>query len=60
MGGANSSAVVIDMKNFQQFSMDESTWIATVGAGTLLEDVTDRMHDAGSRVIAKVSAHEGS
>ncbi|KAL1618757.1 hypothetical protein SLS56_010448 [Neofusicoccum ribis] len=53
LGGANSSAVVIDMKNFQQFSMDESTWIATVGAGTLLEDVTDRMHDAGSRVIAK-------
>ncbi|KAF4302935.1 Oxygen oxidoreductase covalent FAD-binding site [Botryosphaeria dothidea] len=53
LGGANSSAVVIDMKNFQQFDMDTNTWIATVGAGTLLEDVTDRMHDAGGRVIAK-------
>lgn len=42
------------MKNFQQFDMDTNTWIATVGAGTLLEDVTDRMHDAGGRVIAKV------
>lgn len=45
------------MKNFQQFSMNESSWIATVGAGTLLEDVTDRMHDAGRRVIAKVRSN---
>lgn len=43
------------MKKFQQFDMDSTTWIATVGAGTLLEDVTDRMHEAGGRVIAKVS-----
>src|SRR5271170_1017067 len=40
------------MKNFQQFDMDKSTWIATIGAGTLLEDVTKRLYDAGHRAIA--------
>ena len=33
------------MKNFQQFSMDKSTWQATIGGGTLLGDVTKRLHD---------------
>jgi hypothetical protein len=32
--------------------MDEKTWRATVGAGTLLGDVTKRMHDAGGRAMA--------
>jgi hypothetical protein len=40
------------MKNFQQFSMDTSTWIATIGAGTLLDDVTKRLDHAGGRAIA--------
>src|SRR5271156_5767926 len=40
------------MKNFQQFSMDKSTWIATIGAGTLLDDVTNRLYNAGGRAIA--------
>ncbi|OMP89069.1 Reticuline oxidase [Diplodia seriata] len=52
LGGANSSAIVVDMKNFQHFSMDNSTWTATIGAGTLLQDVTDRLHAAGGRTIA--------
>ncbi|KAF4543435.1 Oxygen oxidoreductase covalent FAD-binding site [Lasiodiplodia theobromae] len=52
LGGKGSSAIVIDMKKFQQFSMDEDTWVATIGAGTLLEDVTDRLHNAGGRTIA--------
>ncbi|OJD38903.1 glucooligosaccharide oxidase [Diplodia corticola] len=52
LGGANSSAIVIDMKKFQHFSMDESTWTATIGAGTLLGDVTTRLHAAGNRTIA--------
>ena len=40
------------MRNFQQFSIDQSTSIATIGSGTLLEDVTKRLHDAGGRAIA--------
>ena len=40
------------MKNFQQFHMDKSTWIATIGAGTLLDDVTKRLNNAGGRAIA--------
>jgi FAD/FMN-containing dehydrogenase len=40
------------MKNFQQFSMDRSTWQATIGGGTLLGDVTERLHDNGERAMA--------
>ena len=40
------------MKNFQHFDMDKSTWIATIGAGTLLDDVTKRLNNAGGRAIA--------
>ncbi|ELR04311.1 hypothetical protein VC83_06007 [Pseudogymnoascus destructans] len=50
--GGVSGAVVIDLRNFQQFSMDRTTWQATVGAGTLLGDLTKRMHEAGNRAMA--------
>ncbi|KAJ7132332.1 hypothetical protein C8R44DRAFT_612480 [Mycena epipterygia] len=50
--GGEDGAVVVDMVEFQQFSMDNSTWQATIGAGTLLADVTSRLHDAGGRAIA--------
>ncbi|KFX99752.1 hypothetical protein V490_01673 [Pseudogymnoascus sp. VKM F-3557] len=50
--GGVSGAVVIDLKNFQQFSMDHTTWRATVGAGTLLGDLSKRMHEAGNRAMA--------
>lgn len=40
------------MKDFQQFSMNYTTWHATIGAGTLLEDVTDRLYHAGRRAMA--------
>jgi FAD/FMN-containing dehydrogenase len=43
---------VVDLKNFQQFSMDKSTWKATIGGGTLLRDVTKRLHDNGKRAMA--------
>jgi FAD/FMN-containing dehydrogenase len=32
--------------------MDTNTWIATIGAGTLLGDVTDRLNSSGNRAIA--------
>lgn len=44
--------MVIDLKHFQKFSMNYQTWRATVGAGTLLGDVTERMHHAGGRAMA--------
>jgi FAD/FMN-containing dehydrogenase len=44
-------AVVIDLINFQRFSMDNDTWLATIGAGTRLGDVAERLHKAGSRAI---------
>ncbi|KAL5352732.1 hypothetical protein ACLOAV_002680 [Pseudogymnoascus australis] len=50
--GGVSGAVVIDLKNFQQFSMDPTTWRATAGAGTLLGDLQKRMHEAGNRAMA--------
>jgi len=32
--------------------MDKVTWYATIGAGTLLGDVTTKLHDAGGRAFA--------
>jgi len=50
--GGTSGAISIDMVNFQEFSMDNTTWQATIGAGTLLGDMTTKLHDAGNRAIA--------
>ncbi|KAF9262316.1 FAD-binding domain-containing protein [Marasmius fiardii PR-910] len=50
--GGEDGALVIDMVNFQQFSMDQETGHATIGSGTLLGDVTKRLHDAGGRAMA--------
>ncbi|KAJ5889814.1 FAD linked oxidase N-terminal [Penicillium tannophilum] len=51
LGGVDG-AVAIDMKNFQQFSMNTTNWEATIGSGTLLTDVTKRLHDAGGRAMS--------
>lgn len=51
IGGAND-AIVVDLKNFQQFSIDKGTWQATIGGGTLLRDVTKRLHENGNRAMA--------
>lgn len=51
LGGVDG-AVVIDLKHFQKFSMNKETFRATIGAGTLLGDLTKRMHDAGGRAMA--------
>jgi hypothetical protein len=50
LGGTNG-AVVVDLKNFQQFSMDDTTFDATIGAGTLLGDIDKRLHSAGGRAM---------
>jgi hypothetical protein len=49
--GGISGQMVIDLKHFQKFQMDHKTWRATIGAGTLLGDVTQRLHDDGKRAI---------
>ncbi|KAJ9306222.1 CAZyme family AA7 [Paecilomyces variotii] len=51
LGGVDGE-VVVDLKNFQQFSMNNETWRATIGAGTLLGDVTTRLYNAGGRAMA--------
>ncbi|KAJ7065290.1 hypothetical protein C8F01DRAFT_738244 [Mycena amicta] len=50
--GGEDGVVVLDLFHFQQFRMDNSTWYATIGAGTLLADLTTRLHNAGNRAIA--------
>ncbi|KAF1956355.1 FAD-binding domain-containing protein [Byssothecium circinans] len=50
--GGSDNAIVVDLKNFQQFSMDNTTWQATIGGGTLLGDVTKRLHESGNRAMA--------
>lgn len=52
IGGGEDGTIVVDMHKFQQFSMDKSTWQATIGAGTPLGDVTKRLHDNGKRAMA--------
>ncbi|KAJ5949670.1 FAD linked oxidase N-terminal [Penicillium verhagenii] len=51
LGGVDG-AVVVDMKEFQQFSMNTTNWEATIGSGTLLTDVTTRLHNAGGRAMS--------
>ncbi len=50
--GGDSGEVAIDMVNFQDFSMDKTTWHATIGAGSKLGDVTQKLHDNGGRAFA--------
>lgn len=50
--GDGDGAVVVDLVKFQKFEMNRETWRATVGSGTLLGDLTTRMHNAGGRAMA--------
>jgi len=51
LGGVDGE-LAIDLVNMQHFAMDTSTWQATIGSGTRLGDVTQRLHDNGKRAIA--------
>ncbi|KAI9042671.1 FAD-binding oxidoreductase [Aspergillus affinis] len=50
--GGDDGAVVVDVKNFQQFDMDENTHVATIGAGTRLRDIDTRLYNAGGRAMS--------
>ena len=40
------------MVNFQNVSVDKTTWQATIGPGARLGDVTQKLHDMGGRAFA--------
>lgn len=50
--GGTDGAVAIDLKHLKHFSMDNTTWQATIGAGSLLSDVTQRLSHAGGRAMS--------
>ncbi|CAG8398300.1 unnamed protein product [Penicillium salamii] len=56
--GNHYGAVVVDLKHLQQFSMNRTNWQATIGAGTLLGDVTKQLHNAGRRAMSHGTCHE--
>ncbi|CAI4217594.1 unnamed protein product [Parascedosporium putredinis] len=50
--GGEDGHVVIDLVNMQSFSVDQTTWDVTVGAGTRLGELDKKMHKAGGRAFA--------
>ncbi|RYP40375.1 hypothetical protein DL767_001730 [Monosporascus sp. MG133] len=50
--GGEDGALVVDLRNFQDFSIDTNTWQATFGAGHKLDDVTEKLHKNGKRAIS--------
>jgi FAD/FMN-containing dehydrogenases len=50
--GGQDGAIVVDMKHFSQFSMDESTFVATIGPGTTLGNLDTEIYNAGKRAMA--------
>ncbi|KAI0411047.1 hypothetical protein F5X98DRAFT_65093 [Xylaria grammica] len=50
--GGDDGALVIDLLNLQDFSIDTKTWQATIGGGTKLADVTNKLHNNGKRAIS--------
>ncbi|KAF3762891.1 FAD-binding domain-containing protein [Cryphonectria parasitica EP155] len=45
--GLGDEAVAVDMTNLQDYSMNETTWYATIGAGMKLGDVDRNLHKTG-------------
>lgn len=50
--GGDDGALMVDLVNLKDFSMDEDTWYASVGAGHRLGDMDKKMHAAGKRAMA--------
>lgn len=45
--GLGDGAITVDLVNMQQYSMNETTWYATIGAGMTLGDVDTNLHETG-------------
>ncbi|KAG0266386.1 hypothetical protein DFQ27_009827 [Actinomortierella ambigua] len=50
--GGRDGSLVIDLKNFQQFSVDPDTEVATIGAGTRLGPLYTRLNATGHLIPA--------
>ena len=50
--GGYDGAIVVHLKNMQHFDVDTETHIATVGPGTNLGDLHQRLYHAGRRAVA--------
>jgi hypothetical protein len=50
--GGTDGALVVDLKALDTVSVDQSTWRASIGGGTLLDKVTNGLYDQGKRAIA--------
>lgn len=50
--GGDDGALMVDLVNLKDFSMDEDTWYASVGAGHRLGEMDKKMHAAGKRAMA--------
>ncbi|KAM4057304.1 FAD binding domain-containing protein [Hirsutella rhossiliensis] len=49
--GGRDGAVVVDLLNFKDFSMDANNWTASFGAGLRLGELDKKLHDNGRRAI---------
>ncbi|RAQ47421.1 glucooligosaccharide oxidase [Aspergillus flavus] len=49
--GGTDGAVVVDMKHFNQFSMEDQTYEAVIGPGTTLGDVDVELYNNGKRAM---------
>lgn len=45
--GLGDGAVVVDLVNLQQYSMNKTTWYATIGAGMKLGNIDTNLHKTG-------------
>ncbi|PNY18835.1 Cannabidiolic acid synthase [Tolypocladium capitatum] len=50
--GGQDGALVIDLGNLKDFSMDRQTWHATFGAGYRLGELDTQLHNNGGRAMA--------
>lgn len=44
--------IIVDLRNFKNFSMDQTTWQATAGGGMLLGELTEAMYNPHKRAMA--------
>lgn len=45
--GLGDGAITVDLVNFQNYSIDEISWYATIGAGMSLGDIDQNLHKTG-------------
>ncbi|KAF2400908.1 FAD-binding domain-containing protein [Trichodelitschia bisporula] len=51
-GGQEKDTITVDLSNLKDFTMDEKTGIAKVGAGTVLGELADKLFQTGNRALS--------